>query len=226
MAGAISEPPRFCARAGLSTHQSRFDARCPARSRRAHLGGVSRSRSPSAPCGSSVNSRSMRTKFRATRIDRSGVYFDGGEIPAATVVWAAGVLLRRPSLRCSECRSIAVGAVQIEKGSLAGEPTPGGVAIGDMAFLVDSLRGVTVPRLSPAAMQEGRTCAHQHHARRFANRREGSGHVDKGRWRRSDDRARSPRWMRVQLVASLLGSSWPRGAPLVSWSEVPQPASW
>ena len=120
---------------------------------------------------------SVRTKFRVTRIDARGVYFDGGEIPAATVVWAAGVRAS-PLAAMLGVPLDRGGRVLIEKDlSLARHPEV--FAIGDMAFLVDS-RGVTVPGLSPAAMQEGRTAARNIMHSLRSEPREEFRYVDKG----------------------------------------------
>ncbi|WP_437571170.1 NAD(P)/FAD-dependent oxidoreductase [Sorangium sp. So ce542] len=94
-------------------------------------------------------------RFRT--IDEQGVEFEDGErLPAATVIWAAGVR-GTPLARALGVELDRIGRVKVEPDcSLPGHPNT--FAIGDMAMLRDR-NGVEVPGLSPAAIQEGRFVA-------------------------------------------------------------------
>jgi NADH dehydrogenase len=94
-------------------------------------------------------------RFRS--IDEYGVQFEDGErLPAATVIWAAGVR-GTPLARALGVELDRVGRVKVGPDcSLPGHPSV--FAIGDMATLRDR-NGVDVPGLSPAAIQEGRFVA-------------------------------------------------------------------
>ncbi|WP_434045217.1 MULTISPECIES: NAD(P)/FAD-dependent oxidoreductase [Sorangium] len=94
-------------------------------------------------------------RFRT--IDEQGVEFEDGErLPAATVIWAAGVR-GTPLAHALGVELDRIGRVKVEPDcSLPGHPTT--FAIGDMAMLRDR-NGVDVPGLSPAAIQEGRFVA-------------------------------------------------------------------
>ncbi len=98
----------------------------------------------------------VRIGGRVTLIDETGVQVGGDHIASSTVVWAAGVqgtpLARRLGIDVD-----AAGRVKVAPDcSLPGHPDV--FAIGDMATLVDA-HGVTVPALSPAAMQQARHVA-------------------------------------------------------------------
>ncbi|WP_437635940.1 NAD(P)/FAD-dependent oxidoreductase [Sorangium sp. So ce854] len=94
-------------------------------------------------------------RFRA--IDVQGVEFEDGErLPAATVIWAAGVR-GTPLASALGVELDRIGRVKVAPDcSLPGHPNA--FAIGDMAMLRDR-NGVDVPGLSPAAIQQGRFVA-------------------------------------------------------------------
>ncbi|AUX39207.1 NADH dehydrogenase [Sorangium cellulosum] len=94
-------------------------------------------------------------RFRS--IDEQGVEFEDGErLPAATVIWAAGVR-GTPLARTLGVELDRIGRVKVAPDcSVPGHPNV--FAIGDMAALRDR-NGVDVPGLSPAAIQEGRFVA-------------------------------------------------------------------
>jgi NADH dehydrogenase len=94
---------------------------------------------------------------RIQRIDHDGVRFeDGGEIVAATVIWAAGVR-GTPLARTLGVELDKAGRVKVELDcSIPGHKNV--FAIGDMAALRDK-NGVDVPGLCPAAIQQGQFVA-------------------------------------------------------------------
>jgi len=111
-------------------------------------------------------------------IDDQGITFEGGErLDAAIVVWAAGV--RGTKL------AGAIGA-EVDRGgrvvvgtdcSIPGHPEV--FAIGDMAACRDA-RGVSVPGLCPAAVQQGQYVARLIRAELRGKPREPFTYVDKG----------------------------------------------
>jgi NADH:quinone reductase (non-electrogenic) len=96
----------------------------------------------------------VRTGARVTGIDARGVRVGEDEVPARTVLWAAGV--RATAIT----RTLGVpldrmGRVKVAPDlSVPGHPEI--LVVGDLAAIVD--RGKEVPGMAPAAMQEG------HHA--------------------------------------------------------------
>ena len=103
----------------------------------------------------------IRLNARIQAIDEHGLTLEDGLIPAANVVWGAGVRASRL------CASLPVerdraGRVKVAPDlSLPGHPEV--FAVGDIVHLVDAA-GKPVPGVSPAAMQMGR------HVARILNR--------------------------------------------------------
>jgi NADH:ubiquinone reductase (H+-translocating) len=100
----------------------------------------------------------IRTGTPVTGIDRAGVHLGGGlVIPAATVLWTAGV---RPS-PLTEALGVALdqaGRVVVESDcSIPGHPEA--FVIGDMAAFVPPGQSAPLPGISPVAIQMGRAVA-------------------------------------------------------------------
>jgi NADH dehydrogenase len=98
----------------------------------------------------------VRTTARVTRVDADGVALGDDFIPAATVIWAAGVRAApmTSSLGVNLDRS---GRVEVrEDCSIPGHPEA--FAIGDMAACLDA-KGRPLPGLAPVAMQQARFVA-------------------------------------------------------------------
>jgi len=97
------------------------------------------------------------TGTAVTAIDRGGVHLGAEVIPAATVLWTAGV---RPS-PLTEQLGVALerdGRVAVERDcSLPRHPEV--FVIGDMASFVPTGARVALPGISPVAMQMGRSVA-------------------------------------------------------------------
>jgi NADH dehydrogenase len=97
----------------------------------------------------------IHTGKRVTALDATGVTLDdGARLEAATVIWTAGI--RPTSLAAKLPGEHARGRVVVAPDlSLPGHPEV--FAIGDMAHLEQD--GVTLPGVSPVAIQEGRAAA-------------------------------------------------------------------
>jgi len=94
----------------------------------------------------------IMTSARVLNIEEGRVSTTAGEIPAATIVWAAGVS-GSPVTATLGVPLDRGGRIQVNPDcSLPGHPEV--FAIGDIAALVDA-NGVAVPGVSPAAMQQG-----------------------------------------------------------------------
>jgi NADH dehydrogenase len=100
----------------------------------------------------------VRTHTRVSNVLRGRVELDHEAIEAENILWAAGVgaspLTRQLGVELDRAGRVKV----LPDLSLPGHPEV--FAIGDMAALVDK-NGVTVPGVSPAAMQEARHVARQ-----------------------------------------------------------------
>jgi NADH dehydrogenase len=98
----------------------------------------------------------VRTEAPVTRIDPDGVELAGGErIASRTVLWGAGVAAS-PLGRELGASLDRAGRAEVRPDlSVPGRPEV--FVIGDLARVVQ--RGVPVPGLAPAAIQEGRTAA-------------------------------------------------------------------
>jgi len=98
---------------------------------------------------------SVRTGAPVTAIDADGVALAGERIPAATVLWAAGVRAT-PLLQSLGAPLDRAGRVPVEPDlSVAGHPEI--QVVGDAAAV--PWRGGTVPGMCPGAMQMGRHAA-------------------------------------------------------------------
>lgn len=94
----------------------------------------------------------VKLSTRVERVEEDGVVCAGGKIPAATVIWVAGIeaqpVARTLNLETDRAGRILVGPDL----SLPGHPEV--FAVGDIAKLTDA-RGVPVPGVAPAATQMG-----------------------------------------------------------------------
>jgi NADH dehydrogenase len=98
----------------------------------------------------------VRTGTRVTDIDEHSVAIGTERIPAATVVWAAGVAAS-PLVRSLGVPLDDVGRVKVERDlSIPGHPEV--FVIGDAATLTDA-SGAPLPGVAPVAMQQGRYVA-------------------------------------------------------------------
>ena len=118
----------------------------------------------------------VRTGQRVTRIDDGGVTLGSVRIPAATVVWGAGVAAN-PLARALGVPLDPEGRVIVESDvSLAGRPEC--FVVGDMARFTEN--GGALPGVSPVAMQEGRAAARAIRSTIAGNARAPFRYVDKG----------------------------------------------
>jgi NADH dehydrogenase len=99
----------------------------------------------------------IRTKVKVNRVDEHGVWVDDAFIPAATVIWGAGVspsplgrLLGAPLDRAGR---VVVG----QDCALAAHPEV--FVVGDLAAFVPEGEQRPLPGLSPVAIQQGRLAA-------------------------------------------------------------------
>lgn len=100
----------------------------------------------------------VRTGARVARIDKVGVYLEGGEwIESTTVLWTAGVKARRITQTLGTPLDRAGRAVVEPDWSLPGHPTA--FAIGDNAHFLPEGEDHPLPGVSPVAMQGGRFVA-------------------------------------------------------------------
>lgn len=98
----------------------------------------------------------VRLKTMVKDIEEHRVITEDGTIEAGTIIWTAGVVAN-PITRNMDVPKDRTGRLKVEPDcSLPGHPET--FAIGDIAHLVDS-HGVTVPGVSPAAMQMGKHVA-------------------------------------------------------------------
>jgi len=98
----------------------------------------------------------VRTATTVTGCDRHGVSWDGGHIPAATIIWAAGVVAS-PVARWLDVPADRTGRVRVDP-DLSVPDRRDVYVIGDAASLNDAA-GQVVPGLAPAAKQMGRYAA-------------------------------------------------------------------
>ncbi|MDB5985444.1 MAG: FAD-dependent pyridine nucleotide-disulfide oxidoreductase [Nevskia sp.] len=91
------------------------------------------------------------TQRQVTGCDRDGVSFSGERLPAATILWAAGVAAS-PAGQWLGANCDRAGRVQVAPDlSVAGQPQV--FVIGDSALVLQA--GQPVPGIAPAAKQEG-----------------------------------------------------------------------
>lgn len=94
----------------------------------------------------------VKLHTRVERVEADGVVCAGGKIPAATVIWVAGVEAQ-PVTRGLGLETDRAGRILVEPDlSLPGHPEA--FAVGDIAKLTDA-RGKPVPGVAPAATQMG-----------------------------------------------------------------------
>lgn len=98
----------------------------------------------------------IRTNTRVTALSKGRVDTTSGVINAENVIWAAGVGAS-PLTRKLGAPMDRAGRIKVAP-DLSVPGFPNIFAVGDIASLVDK-NGVTVPGVSPAAMQEGRHVA-------------------------------------------------------------------
>lgn len=121
----------------------------------------------------------IRLNAKIEDVSAHGVRLNDGKIPAANVIWGAGV---RASPLCTALPVERDRADRIKVAadlSLPGYPEV--FAVGDLVHLVDA-RGKPVPGVSPAAMQMGRHAARMvnRELRGDANKRRPFRYLDKG----------------------------------------------
>ncbi|HEY7617674.1 MAG TPA: NAD(P)/FAD-dependent oxidoreductase [Terriglobales bacterium] len=99
----------------------------------------------------------VRTSALVTAIEPSAVYAGQTRLPAAVILWAAGVAAS-PLGRKLGVPLDRAGRVLVNPDlSIPGHPEV--FVVGDLAFLKD-VTGRAVPGVAPAAMQEGKAAAH------------------------------------------------------------------
>jgi NADH:ubiquinone reductase (H+-translocating) len=99
----------------------------------------------------------VRTGVPVKRIDERGVWIGDGLLPAATVLWGAGVA-PSPLTRALGAPLDRGGRVIVEQDcSVPGHPEL--FVIGDMAAFVPTGETATLPGISPVAIQQGRAVA-------------------------------------------------------------------
>ena len=98
----------------------------------------------------------VRTNARVTAVDGVGVTVAGEQIPARTVIWAAGVAAS-PLARSLGAPLDSAGRVRVNP-DLSVPGAPNVFVAGDLAA-VNAPNGQPVPGVAPAAMQEGRAAA-------------------------------------------------------------------
>ncbi|MBS2028771.1 MAG: NAD(P)/FAD-dependent oxidoreductase [Deltaproteobacteria bacterium] len=98
----------------------------------------------------------VRTNARVTAVDGVGVTVAGEQIPARTVIWAAGVAAS-PLARSLGAPLDRAGRVLVNP-DLSVPGAPDVFVAGDLAA-VNAPSGQPVPGVAPAAMQEGRAAA-------------------------------------------------------------------
>ncbi len=99
----------------------------------------------------------VRVGALVTEIDDLAVYFGGEEVPAANVIWAAGV----QGSRLAETLGVDLdrqGRVIVEA-DCSVPNHPEAFVIGDLAAIADPETGQPVPGVAPAALQMGRFVA-------------------------------------------------------------------
>ncbi len=94
----------------------------------------------------------VRTGTMVTCCDDTGVTWNGGHIPAATIIWAAGVVAS-PVARWLDVPADQAGRVKVDP-DLSVPGRAGVYVIGDAASVTDA-SGTIVPGLAPAAKQMG-----------------------------------------------------------------------
>ncbi|HEX4871264.1 MAG TPA: NAD(P)/FAD-dependent oxidoreductase [Nevskiaceae bacterium] len=94
---------------------------------------------------------------RVLACHEAGVETDAGPLPAATLIWAAGISAS-PAARWLVVAADRAGRVQVED-DLSVPGLPGVYAVGDTAAL--SIGGQPVPGIAPAAKQAGEHAARQ-----------------------------------------------------------------
>ena len=104
----------------------------------------------------------VRTDSRVEHVDSSGVRIKNRNIPARTVLWAAGVVAS-PAARWVNREADGAGRVKVEA-DLSVSGLPNVFAIGDTA-LSNAWNGGPVPGLAPAAKQGGQYVAKVIHSR-------------------------------------------------------------
>jgi NADH:ubiquinone reductase (H+-translocating) len=106
------------------------------------------------------------TNTRVTSVDADGVVVGGQKVPAATVLWGAGVIAS-PAGRWLRAETDASGRIKVEP-DLSVPDRPGVFAIGDTAHLVAPVRNIIgiqsrtsmlMPGVAQPAIQEGRYVA-------------------------------------------------------------------
>lgn len=99
----------------------------------------------------------VRTSALVTKVEPGSVYVGQTHLPAAVVLWAAGVAAS-PLGKSLGAPVDRAGRVLVNPDlSLPGHPEV--FVVGDLAWLKD-VNGVVVPGVAPAAMQEGKWTAH------------------------------------------------------------------
>jgi NADH dehydrogenase len=98
----------------------------------------------------------VRTNVHVSCIDERGVWFGGGSIPTATVLWAAGV--RAADLTATLGAPLDRGGRVLIEADLTVPGHPEVFAIGDMATFLHQ-GGAPLPGTSPVAMQQARHVA-------------------------------------------------------------------
>jgi len=98
----------------------------------------------------------VRTSCMVSQVDGTGVVAGGEGIPAATVLWAAGVKIS-PLARALGAPCDPQGRVIVGK-DLSVPGLPEVFAVGDLAHL-DTDEGKPLPGLAPVALQQGRRAA-------------------------------------------------------------------
>lgn len=99
----------------------------------------------------------VRLDCRVTGVDEQGVWIGDEQLPAANVIWAAGVqapaMLRTLGVPTDRSGRIVVGP------DLSIPDHPEVFVLGDAGAVTDSATGQPVPGLAPAAMQMGKFAA-------------------------------------------------------------------
>jgi NADH dehydrogenase len=120
----------------------------------------------------------VRVGVRVDGIDAHGARIGGEEVPAGTVIWAAGVRTN-PLAEVLGVPLDRAGRVPVAPDcSIPGHPEA--FVIGDMAALVPAGASAPLPGISPVAIQEGRHVARAILDARFSSARQPFAYFDKG----------------------------------------------